>query len=56
MVEQEHLKFFLVTGTTTPIERSLVNELSVFCRQLQILWSWVLSTPDFSAPQSALTA
>ena len=32
MVEQEHLKLFLVTTTTTAIERSLVNELSIFGR------------------------
>lgn len=40
MVEQEHLKLFLITGTTTSIERALVNELSMFGRQLQILILW----------------
>jgi len=39
MVEQEYLKFFLVTSTTTSIERPLVNELSMFGGQLQILFS-----------------
>ena len=38
MVEHEHLKLFLVTCTTPAIERSLINELSIFSRELQILF------------------
>jgi hypothetical protein len=57
MVEQEHLKLFLVTSTTTSIERALINELSMFGRQLQILILRQLPTPiDVSASQSAPTA
>jgi hypothetical protein len=50
MVEQKQLEFFLVTSTTTLIEGSLVNELSMFIRQMQILFLTSLVSSQFQSP------